>query len=58
MAQLAALQQTGAIDTATAQRIGMSQSQEMDSKLKGQQIAQGGLAMQQAQELNALYRGS
>ena len=55
MAQLAALQQAGAIDTATAQRIGLSQSQEMDSKLKGQQIAQGGLAMQQAQELNALY---
>ena len=56
MAQLAALQQAGAIDTATAQRIGLSQSQEMDSKLKGQQIAQGGLAMQQAQELNALYQ--
>ena len=60
MAQLQALAQIGALDTESMRRLGMKQNNDAnipgaDRELKGQAIAQGGLAMQQAQELNALY---
>lgn len=61
MAQLQALAQIGALDTESMRRLGMKQQNDAnipgaDRELKGQAIAQGGLAMQQAQELNALYQ--
>jgi len=56
-AQMRGLSDVSALDTAATQRAGAQQQQaanvpEMDRKLKGQQIAQGGMAMQQAQRLN------
>lgn len=60
MAQLQALAQIGALDTESMKRLGIQQSNaanlpEADKQLKGQAIAQGGMALQQANELNALY---
>lgn len=59
-AQMRGLSDVSALDTAATQRAGAQQQQaanvpEMDRKLKGLQVDQGGMAMQQAQELNALY---
>jgi hypothetical protein len=56
-AQMRGLSDVSALDTAATRRAGDQQQQaanvpEMDRKLKGQQIAQGGMAMQQAQRLN------
>lgn len=60
MAKLQALAQIGALDTESMKRLGIQQSNaanlpEADKQLKGQAIAQGGMALQQANELNALY---
>ena len=59
-AQMRGLSDVSALDTAATRRAGDQQQQaanvpEMDRKLKGLQVDQGGMAMQQAQELNALY---
>lgn len=56
-AQMRGLSDVSALDTAATQRAGAQQQQaanvpEMDRKLKGLQVDQGGMAMQQAQRLN------
>jgi hypothetical protein len=56
-AQMRGLSDISMLDSAAIRRAGDQQQQaanvpEMDRKLKGQQIAQGGIAMQQAQRLN------